>query len=101
MITHILMSWFKTFDSKQKTQETQKDEELVFQRKEAVVRQVFCEEDVLGGFAGFRGEHMCRSLIFNKVPGLRLATLLRETQAWVFSYGFGQISENTFFYRPT
>ena len=33
MITHILMSLFKTFDSKQKTQEAPKDAKLVFQRK--------------------------------------------------------------------
>ena len=51
MITHILVSYFKTFDSKQKPQEAQKDEKLVFQRKEAIIPQVFCEEDVVGGFA--------------------------------------------------
>ena len=33
MITHILVSWFKTFDSKQKTQKAQKEEKLVFQKK--------------------------------------------------------------------
>ena len=33
MITHILISWFKTFDSKQKTQEAQKDKQLVFEKK--------------------------------------------------------------------
>ena len=29
MITHILMSWFKTYNSKQKTQKAEKDEKLV------------------------------------------------------------------------
>ena len=33
MIIHILMSLFKTFDSKQKTQKAQKDEKLPFQKK--------------------------------------------------------------------
>ena len=33
MITHIFMPWFKTFDSKQKTQKAQKDEKLVFEKK--------------------------------------------------------------------
>ena len=33
MIAHILMSWFKTFVSKQKTQKAQKDEKLVFEKK--------------------------------------------------------------------
>ena len=28
-----LMSWFKTVDSKQKTQKAQKDEKLVFEKK--------------------------------------------------------------------
>ena len=27
------MSWFKTFDSKQKTQKAKKDEKLVFEKK--------------------------------------------------------------------
>ena len=29
MITHILMSWFKTYNSKQKTQKAEEDEKLV------------------------------------------------------------------------
>ena len=33
MITHILMSWFKTLESKRKTQKAQKDEKLVFKKK--------------------------------------------------------------------
>ena len=33
MITHILLSLFKTFDSKQKTKKAQKDKKLVFQKK--------------------------------------------------------------------
>ena len=33
MVTHILMSWFKIFNSKQKTQNAQKDEKLVSEKK--------------------------------------------------------------------
>ena len=34
--------------------------------------EVFCKKDVLRNFAKFTGEHMCRSLFFNKVAGLSL-----------------------------
>ena len=33
MITLILISWFKTFESKQQTQKAQKDEKLIFEKK--------------------------------------------------------------------
>ena len=33
MITHILLSLFRTFDLKQKTKKAQKDKKLVFQKK--------------------------------------------------------------------
>ena len=32
---------------------------------------------VLRGFTGFVGELLCRGLFFNKITGVRLATLLR------------------------
>ena len=42
------------------------------------------------------------SLFFNKVAGLRPATLLKETLAQVFSCEFCKISKNVFSYRtPT
>ena len=40
---------------------------------------------------------MCQSLIFNKVPGLRPVTLLKEALAQVFCCEFCEISMNTFF----
>ena len=40
--------------------------------------EVFCEKDVLRKFAKFTGKHMCQSLFFDKVAGLRPATLLKK-----------------------
>ena len=34
--------------------------------------------DVLRNFTKFRGKHLCQSLFFNKVSGLRPATLLKK-----------------------
>ena len=39
--------------------------------------KVFCEKDVLRNFTKFTGKHLRQSLIFNKVVGLRPATLLK------------------------
>ena len=33
--------------------------------------EVFCKKGVLKNFAKFTGKHLCRSLFFNKVTGLR------------------------------
>ena len=33
--------------------------------------EVFCRKDVLKNVAKFRGKHLCQSLFFNKVAGLR------------------------------
>ena len=40
--------------------------------------EVFCKKGVLRNFTKFTGKHLCRSLFFNKVTGLRSATLLKE-----------------------
>ena len=40
--------------------------------------EVFCKKDVLRNFAKFTGKHLCQSLFFNKVAGLRPATLLKK-----------------------
>ena len=40
--------------------------------------EVFCEKGVLGSSAKFTGKHLCKSLSFNKVAGLRPATLLKR-----------------------
>ena len=54
----------------------------------------------LRNFVKFTGKHLRQSLFFNKVAGLRPATLLKkETLAQVFSCEFYEISKNNFFYR--
>ena len=40
--------------------------------------EVFCKKGVLRNFAKFTGKHLCQSLFFNKVAGLRPAILLKE-----------------------
>ena len=39
---------------------------------------VFCEKGVLRNFVTFTVKHPCQSLFFNKVGGLRHATLLKK-----------------------
>ena len=56
------------------------------------------KKGVLKNFAKIVGKHLCQSLFFKKVAGLRPATLLKnETLAQVFSCEFCEISKNTFF----
>ena len=43
--------------------------------------EVFCKKGVLRNFGKFTGKHQCQSLFFNKVAGLRPATLL-EKRPW-------------------
>ena len=40
--------------------------------------EVFCKKGVLKNFAKSTGKRLCQSLFFNKVPGLRSATLLKR-----------------------
>ena len=40
--------------------------------------EVFCKKGFLNNFANFTGKHLCQSLFFNKVRGLRPATLLKK-----------------------
>ena len=40
--------------------------------------QALCKKVVLINFAKFTGKHLCQSLFFNKVEGLRPVTLLRK-----------------------
>ena len=39
---------------------------------------VFCKKSVLRNFTKFTGKHLCQSLFFNKVAGLKSATLLKK-----------------------
>ena len=62
--------------------------------------EVFYEKDVLKTFAKFTGKHLCQSLFFNKVAGLRPSTLLKKTLSQVLSCEFCEIFKNTFFTDP-
>ena len=52
---------------------------------------------VLRNLAKFTGKDLCQSLFFNKVSGLRPATLLKKRLAQVFSCEFCEIFKNIFF----
>ena len=39
---------------------------------------MFCKKGVLRNFPKFTGKHLCQSLFFNKVAGLRPSTLLKK-----------------------
>ena len=55
------------------------------------------EKCVLRNFAKFARKHLCQRLFFNKVAGLRPATLFKESLVQVFSCEFYEFSKNTFF----
>ena len=40
--------------------------------------EVFCKKGVLRNFTKFTGKHLCQSLFFKKVTGLRPVTLLKK-----------------------
>ena len=57
---------------------------------------------VLKNFPKFTWKYLCQSLFFNKVAGLRPATLLKkETLTNVFSCEFYEIFKTTYFYRTS
>ena len=41
--------------------------------------EMFCRKGVLRNFAKFTGKHLCQSLFFKKVAGLRPAVLLKKS----------------------
>ena len=61
----------------------------LFPKAEAVAQRSSVKKNVLRNFAKFTGKHLCQGLLFNKVVGLRRATLfIKETLAQVFSCEF-------------
>ena len=54
--------------------------------------EVFCKKGALRNFTKFTGKHLCKSLFFNKVAGLRPVK---------FSCEFFKISKNTFLHRTS
>ena len=61
--------------------------------------EVFYKKGILKYFARFTGKQLCRNFFFNKVAGLRVVTLLKETPIKVFSCKFYEIFENSFFIK--
>ena len=47
-------------------------------KKETKALKVFYEKGVLKNFVQFTGKHLCQSLFFNKVAGLRPAILFKK-----------------------
>ena len=47
---------------------------------------VFCEKGVLKHYAKFKGKHLCLSLLFNKVSGLRHNTIFLEHLWWLLLF---------------
>ena len=60
--------------------------------------EVFCKKGVLRNFTKFTGKHLCQSLFFNKVAGLRPATLLKK-RLWnrYFPMNFAKFLRTPFF----
>ena len=60
-----------------------------------------CEKSVLKNFTKFTGKNMCRSLLFNKIACIRLATFLKK-RLWhscLFFCSFLEIFKNSLFYK--
>ena len=63
--------------------------------------EVFCKKGILRNFVKLTGKHLCQSLFFNKVTGLKSATLLKK---WVwyryFPVNFMKFWEHIFYRTP-
>ena len=63
-------------------------------------REVFREKGILKNFTKFTGKHLCWSLFFNIVAGLRPTILLKKRlQDRCFPVNFVKFSRTPFFYR--
>ena len=60
--------------------------------------EVFCKKGVLKILAKFTGKHLCQSLFFNKVAGLRPATLFKKRLWYMcFPMNFSTFLRTPFF----
>ena len=61
-------------------------------------REVFCKKGVLENFTKFTGKHLCWSLFFNKVAGLRPESILKKRlQHRCFPLNLVKFLKNSFF----
>ena len=60
--------------------------------------EMFCKKGVLRNFVKFTGKHLCQGLFFNKVAGLRPATLFKK-RPWqrFFPVNFAKFIRTPFF----
>ena len=59
--------------------------------------EVFCKKGVVRNFEKFIGKHLCQSLLFNKVAGLRPASLLKKRLwHWCFPVNFAKFLRTPF-----
>ena len=58
--------------------------------------EVFCKKGLLRNFAKFTRKHLCHSLFFNKVAGLRPATLLKRDSGTGFPVNFAKFLRTPF-----
>ena len=89
----------KSYNSRNKhslEQETRLEDNLI-----AVVRRCSVKKGVLKNFTKFTGKYMRQNLFFNKVAGLRPASLLKKRlwHRWWFPVNFVKFLETPFFYR--
>ena len=61
--------------------------------------EVFCRKRVLKNFSNFTEKHLCQNLFFNKVAGLRPATLLKKRLWHRCFLLILRIFKNAFFHR--
>ena len=71
---------------------------VIIRSSKAVVWRRSVEKGILRNFAIFTGKYLCQRFFFDKVAGLRPATLFKkESLAQVLFCEFWEISKNIFF----
>ena len=59
--------------------------------------KVLCEKGILKNFAKCMVKHLCESIVFNKVSGLKSATLMKSLQHSCFPEKFAKLLRTTFY----
>ena len=55
---------------------------IIFVNQRSSRLEVFCKKGVIRNFTKFTGKHLCQSLFFNKIAGLRVLGLRRQVRLW-------------------